>query len=141
MPSNTSPRGRGRRPAQAVTTARRSQEEDRQQRMRSYLIAMGIRTLSFPVAIWAFVNHHLAIGWIFVVLAVVIPSVAVMLANAVDHRGESRGTPESPVQGLAAPTGAAARSDPAPPSSAVVSGEVVTSRDTTYPSSHPRTGR
>lgn len=116
--------------------------------MRSYLVAMGVRTLSFPVAIWAFVNDHLVIGWIFVVLAVIIPSVAVMLANAVDHRGESRGAPESPVQGLAAPpapdqerAAGDAEADPARPSGDVVSGEVVTSRDTAYPSSHPRTGR
>lgn len=74
--------------------------------MRSYLIAMGIRTLSFPAAVWAFVNHHLVLGWILVVLAVLIPSVAVALANAVDHRGESRtSVPLSPVQGLGpAPT-------------------------------------
>lgn len=68
--------------------------------MRGYLIAMSIRTLSFPVAVWAFLNDHLVVGWVFVVLAVVIPSFAVMLANAVDRRGRSGPAPQSPVPGL-----------------------------------------
>ena len=97
--------------------------------MRSYLVAMGLRTLSFPVAIWAFVNDHLVVGWIFVVLAVVIPSIAVMLANAVDRRGTSQGsTPLSPVQGLgpaAGPPSPAAGEDPTGPDDDVIVGSVV----------------
>ncbi|MFX0538690.1 DUF3099 domain-containing protein [Ornithinimicrobium sp. Y1847] len=98
MPT-TQPRHPARHPAQAVTTARVNQAEDRSHRMRTYLIAMGIRTASFPIAIWAFLHDHPIIGWIFVIMAVIIPSFAVMLANAVDHRGESTG-PVSPVQQL-----------------------------------------
>lgn len=109
--------------------------------MRSYLIAMGVRTLSFPVAIWAFLNDHLVLGWVFVVLAVLIPSVAVMLANAVDRRGTSSGAaPRSPVQGLGpaappeagGPTAAPSATGPSPTQDPIV-GTVVTSHDTAYP--------
>lgn len=112
--------------------------------MRSYLVAMGLRTLSFPVAIWAFVNDHLVVGWIFVVLAVVIPSIAVMLANAVDRRGTSQGAaPLSPVQGLgpapaAPPT--APREDAPGPVDDVIVGSVVTgsAADTPDDDARPR---
>lgn len=71
--------------------------------MRTYIIAMGIRTVSFPLAVWAFLADQLVLGWVLMCAAVLIPSVAVGLANAVDHRGESRRTtPVSPVQGLGA---------------------------------------
>ncbi|WP_122263779.1 DUF3099 domain-containing protein [Ornithinimicrobium cerasi] len=130
MPSNPARPGPARRPAQAVTSTRRSQEDDRQHRMRSYLVAMGLRTVSFPIAVWAFVNDHLVVGWVFVVLAVVIPSIAVMLANAVDRRGTSQGAaPLSPVQGLGPADPAPA---PGPPKDArarqedVIVGTVVT---------------
>lgn len=110
--------------------------------MRSYLIAMGIRTLSFPVAIWAFLNDQLVLGWVFVVMAVLIPSVAVGLANAVDRRGAGSGAaPRSPVQGhgpagqpddAASRAGGTSSTEPSPAQEPIV-GTVVTSRDTAYP--------
>lgn len=115
-----------------MTTARPSVEEDRHKRMRNYLVAMGLRTVSFPIAIWAFVTDHLVIGWIFVTAAVLIPSVAVAVANAVDRRGTStQPPPPSPVRGLAPadPTDATTTSGPSP----LIVGTVVTSRDTPYP--------
>lgn len=125
MPTSSSQHGKARRPAQAVTSARRSLEEDRSRRMWQYLLAMGIRTAAFPVAIWAFTTQRYAVAWVAVALAVVIPSFAVMLANAVDHRqAPADDAPRSPARGLGpatrhTPTDASARSE-------VLEGEVVT---------------
>lgn len=126
-----------------MTSARASVEDDRHKRMRNYLVAMGLRTVSFPIAIWAFVTDHLVIGWIFVTAAVLIPSVAVAVANAVDRRSTSTSPPpSSPVQGLAAAAGGAegggpaaggtAAGGPSSPSTLVL-GTVVSSRDTPCP--------
>lgn len=60
--------------------------EDRVRRMKQYLLAMGVRTLSFPLAVWAFVEQRYVLAGILAFLAAVIPSFAVMLANAVDRR-------------------------------------------------------
>lgn len=114
-----------------MTNARASQEDDRRHRMRSYLLAMGLRTLSFPVAVWAFLHDHLVLGWVFVVLAVAIPSFAVMIANAVDRRGQTGARPQSPVQGLgpAAPRADAVQEQAgraAAPDGELVVGTVVT---------------
>lgn len=56
--------------------------EDHSARVRNYLVSMGIRTLCFLLAIvlegWA--------RWTCVALAVVLPYVAVVLANATQQR-------------------------------------------------------
>lgn len=67
--------------------------------MRTYLIAMGIRTVCFPLAVWALVSGWILLGWVLGLVAVVMPSLAVMLANAVDQRRQP-GEPESPVRAL-----------------------------------------
>lgn len=91
--------------------------------MRAYVIAMVIRTLSFPLAVWAFLSDQLVLGWVLMVAAVLIPSVAVGVANAVDHRGEGRrDEPVSPVQGLGP---AAPPEPPADPADAIVEGEII----------------
>ena len=68
-----------------ITTAQSSAGADIAHRQRRYLIAMGVRTLCFlMVALLAIT--HLGPGWlpwIFVVGAVVLPYVAVVMANAV----------------------------------------------------------
>lgn len=71
----------GRRDAQVqlVTTARRPHSEEISGRARRYLISMGIRTACLVLAI--FVLH----GWlraIAIVAAIVLPWLAVVLANA-----------------------------------------------------------
>jgi hypothetical protein len=67
-----------------ITTAHSSVGADISHRQRRYLIAMGVRTLCFlMVALLAIT--HLGPGWlpwIFVVGAVVLPYVAVVMANA-----------------------------------------------------------
>lgn len=71
----------GRRDAQVqlVTTARRPHSEEISGRARRYLISMGVRTACLVLAI--FVLH----GWlraIAIVAAIVLPWLAVVLANA-----------------------------------------------------------
>lgn len=114
-----------------VTVARRSPEADRAGRMRSYLIAMGIRTVSFPLAVWAFSAGQIALAWVLCALAIVIPSVAVMIANAVDRRTAPEDGPETPVQGLpAAPEPSPAAEEEAGRQAAEpLTGEVVRSRE------------
>lgn len=89
------------RPTQAVTTARRSQREDRRFRMRTYLIAMGFRTAAFPLAVWALVSGWTVAGWVLAVAAVGLPPIAVTLANTVDHR-RNTDQPVSPIRALPA---------------------------------------
>lgn len=69
--------------------------------MRAYLIAMGVRTVSFPLAVWALVSGWTVLGWILAAAALLLPSVAVMLANAVDQR-RSVGAPLRPSRALPA---------------------------------------
>lgn len=102
--------------------------------MRRYLFAMGIRTLAFPVAVWAFTTQRYTLAWIAAILAAVIPSFAVMLANAVDRRQvTSPVAPVSPTLRLGPATDPADVADgPAPETPAegpsVIQGTVV--RDT-----------
>jgi hypothetical protein len=84
---------------QAVTSARPSRVEDRQGRMRAYLIAMSVRIASFPLAVWALMTGHIILGSMLAAAAILLPSFAVMLANNVDQRQASTG-PVSPVRML-----------------------------------------
>ena len=63
---------------QAITTAGRPQSERSREKIRRYLITMGIRTLCFVAAIvtegW--------VRWVCVALAAILPLIAVLLANA-----------------------------------------------------------
>ncbi|ANS77673.1 hypothetical protein SGUI_0277 [Serinicoccus hydrothermalis] len=128
MPSTTTRNGKARRPAQAVTAARPSVEEDRRRRMWQYLLAMGVRTASFPLAVWAFTTERYALAWIAVAFAAVIPAFAVMLANAVDQRRGPAAAPRSPTRGLEAAPGRSSSSEPR--SSETLTGTVVSSRHT-----------
>lgn len=70
-----------------VTTAPVSPRDERRQRERRYLITMAVRVVAFVVAI------VFATGWIRVVaviLALLLPWVAVVLANAGPTRPERR---------------------------------------------------
>lgn len=52
-------------------------------RMRRYLVSMGIRTACFILAVVAIaLLHWTVVGWILVVAALVLPYVAVVMANA-----------------------------------------------------------
>jgi Flp pilus assembly protein TadB len=72
-----------------VTTAPVSPRDERRGRERRYLITMGVRVVAFIVAI------VFATGWIRVIavaLALVLPWIAVVMANA----GPQRKGPETP---------------------------------------------
>ncbi len=68
--------------------------------MRSYLIAMAIRTLSFPLAVWALLSGWIVVGVLLALAATFLPQVAVMIANAVDHRTAPAGSLTSPTLSL-----------------------------------------
>lgn len=120
-----------------MTTAPRSQDEDRVKRMKNYLWAMGIRTACFPLAVWAFASGRYVLAWTAAIGAAIIPSFAVMLANAVDRRqNPAQQEPASPVQGLGAGRSA---SPPPGPSEAPgadddpIQGTIVSRSETAYP--------
>lgn len=78
-----------------VTGLPTSLQDDQSERMRRYLMSMGIRTVSFLLAVVALaVLHWTVIGWLLVVAAVVLPYIAVVVANATRFLG---GTPVGPV--------------------------------------------
>ncbi|MGB5953127.1 MAG: DUF3099 domain-containing protein [Ornithinimicrobium sp.] len=87
------------RRAQAVTSARPSRVEDRQNRMRVYLITMGIRVACFPLSVWALMSGYIIIGSLLAGAAIILPGFAMMLANNKDTR-RSTSTPVSPVRAL-----------------------------------------
>jgi hypothetical protein len=62
-----------------ITTANRSHHADIAIRQRRYLISMGIRTACFVLAVLSIGHWFL---WVFLVGALVLPYVAVVLANA-----------------------------------------------------------
>ncbi len=83
-------RKRASRPSQqvfAVTGLPTSLHDDQDERMRRYLVSMGIRTVCFILAVVALAwLHWTLIGWTLVVAAVLLPYVAVVMANATRSR-------------------------------------------------------
>lgn len=68
-----------------ITTAASSPREDISSRQRRYVISMGIRTVCFVAAV--------AVGggwlrWVLVAAAVLLPYVAVVMANAASSRSD-----------------------------------------------------
>jgi hypothetical protein len=83
---------------QSVTTAPESLAEEQTARIRRYLFTMGVRTLCFVLA--AVTATQGAPWWVwgsFSAAAVVLPYVAVVLANAVRPRIAGRTSPVTPV--------------------------------------------
>ncbi|QNN52872.1 DUF3099 domain-containing protein [Nocardioides mesophilus] len=62
-----------------ITSATRSHSDDIGTRQRRYLISMGLRTLCFVLAV-VFMGHW--VMWVFLVASFVLPSIAVVIANA-----------------------------------------------------------
>lgn len=81
-------------PIQRVTSARSSHTEDVGRRMRNYAFSMGIRTLC--VVGFVVVFPHWA-AWLFVPGAVLLPYVAVILANAGPERTLRQVAPVQPL--------------------------------------------
>jgi Protein of unknown function (DUF3099) len=85
----------------SVTGLPTSLKDDQDERIRRYLISMGIRTICFILAVVALAGlHWTLIGWTLVVAAVILPYIAVVMANATRSR-------------LSTTLGAGATNDPA----------------------------
>jgi uncharacterized membrane protein YfcA len=71
-----------------ITTASSSRRDDIAARQRRYVLSMGIRTICFVAAI---VSALAGIGWlwpIFIAAALILPYVAVVMANAAASRSD-----------------------------------------------------
>ncbi len=71
-------------PAPSITTARRTLKEDVDRRANRYLISMSIRTACLVLAVLI----EGPLRWVFLAGAVVLPYVAVVMANAGREREE-----------------------------------------------------
>ncbi|MEJ5867839.1 DUF3099 domain-containing protein [Pseudokineococcus sp. 5B2Z-1] len=69
-------------PVQRITTAPVGQRQHQHQQIGRYLWSMGVRTACFVVAIVLAQAGYMALMWLFVALAVVLPYIAVLVANA-----------------------------------------------------------
>ena len=101
-------RGRKGEPVVRITTAAESRAADIAARQRRYVWSMAVRTLCFVGAV--------AVGpgwlrWTLVVAAICLPYVAVVMANAADHR-EDHFQPVEPRFDLGELPPAAPRPDP-----------------------------
>ncbi|MFN8098285.1 MAG: DUF3099 domain-containing protein [Dermatophilaceae bacterium] len=77
---------------QSVTTAPESLEKEQEARIKRYLLTMLIRTVCFVAA----VPLHGWMRWTSVAMAVVLPYIAVVFANAVHPRAVGVVTPVLP---------------------------------------------
>ncbi len=77
---------------QSVTSAPESRTEDQARRLKHYLVTMGIRTACFVLLV--VIDHP--IRWVFAFLAVFLPFIAVVAANAVAPRAAGRVRPVVP---------------------------------------------
>jgi hypothetical protein len=80
----------------SVTSAPQSLQDDQRYRMRRYLLSMGTRTVCFLLAVlFIAVLHWTIAGWVMVIGAVVLPYVAVVMANV--SRSRFTSAPLGPV--------------------------------------------
>jgi hypothetical protein len=82
---------------QSVTSAPESLAQEQAARIKRYLLTMGVRTVCFLLA--ALTGTNGAPGWVwgsFALLAVVLPYIAVVMANAVRPRNEGSSAPVTP---------------------------------------------
>lgn len=116
---------------QSVTTAPQARSADRDQRMRRYLIQMGIRTACFVAAFFA----H---GWLQIVLfaaAAILPYVAVVGSN--NARPYTAGTMAAPASQATALPAEPSEPDASSAPEDVVAGEVVEEPRALPPGSWP----
>jgi len=66
-------------PPVRITTVASSREDDIRLRQRRYVLSMGFRTLCFVAAV---IVGHGIVMWLLIVAAVLLPYVAVVMANA-----------------------------------------------------------
>jgi hypothetical protein len=68
-----------------VTDAARSRVEERDERVRRYLWSMAVRTLAFILAVWLLRGWE---QWVAIAISLVLPWIAVTVANAGPKRQE-----------------------------------------------------
>jgi Mn2+/Fe2+ NRAMP family transporter len=68
-----------------ITTAAASREEDIRKRQRRYVLSMGFRTVCFVTAV---IIGHGWVMWVLIVAALLLPYVAVVMANAASSKSE-----------------------------------------------------
>lgn len=93
--------------ATLITSAGRGHSLDLADRQRRYMITMGVRTACFLLFL-------IVPGWwkvLTLVLAAVLPAIAVLLANNADHRPPATISDDSPAAGMAITTGTVLRGD------------------------------
>ena len=95
------------RVVQSVTSAPSSGSDDQGHRVKRYLLTMGIRVLCGALAL--FTDGW--VRWTFVALAVVLPYIAVVMANAVGPRFGEDVAPVDHVQPAALPESRAEGTD------------------------------
>ena len=107
-----------------ITSARAPHSDDLDQRIKRYLISMGIRT---ACVLLVFVVHH-PVRWVFAGGAVLLPYIAVLLANATDRR--THAPDSSPIDhrglGAGARSASGAPRGTVPPSRSAAENEVLT---------------
>ena len=84
----------------SITAAAQAHSDDQDARIRRYLFSMGLRTIC--VILVLVIDHP--VRWVFAVLAVILPYIAVVMANAVGGRRRTPAGP-APVVRLALPEG------------------------------------
>ncbi len=77
---------------QSVTSAPESRTQDQSRRLKQYLWTMGVRTACFVLLV--VIDHP--VRWVFAFLAVFLPFIAVVAANAVNPRLVGRVRPVPP---------------------------------------------
>lgn len=93
---NKSPHGH-RGAIHSVTNAPISPRDDQHDRMVRYFTSMAIRTLCFVLAfVFIYYLHWMIIGWICAVGALILPYIAVVMANATRGRGVRQASPLTP---------------------------------------------
>jgi len=68
-----------------ITTAAASREADISARQRRYVLSMGFRTLCFVAAV---IVGHGVVMWVLIVAALILPYVAVVMANAASSKAD-----------------------------------------------------
>jgi hypothetical protein len=74
----------------SITDATQARSDDMDARIKRYLLSMGLRTVCVILVLVV----HSPVRWVFAVFAVILPYIAVVMANAAGNR---RGSGASPV--------------------------------------------
>jgi hypothetical protein len=79
-----------------ITTAAESRRVEQSARQRRYFLAMSIRSICFVGAVLAAIGHVVWLWPILIVAALVLPYVAVVMANARNSKGDDFTLRDSP---------------------------------------------